>query len=71
MDEGEVFYVPTEYPGERLRALREARGLGVRELARMIGLSAATVSLVENGKRRWTPEVERRLRAVGITGATP
>jgi len=35
---------------DRLRALREARGLGVSELARRAGLSPRAVRLIETGK---------------------
>jgi transcriptional regulator with XRE-family HTH domain len=40
--------VPPEI-GEQLRAARVARGLGVRELSRRIGVSASTVSQIERG----------------------
>jgi AcrR family transcriptional regulator/transcriptional regulator with XRE-family HTH domain len=36
--------------GERIRALRTARYLSVRELATMLGVSAGTVSAIENGR---------------------
>lgn len=37
--------------GKRLRNLREARGIGVRELGRLTGINHATLSQAENGKR--------------------
>jgi transcriptional regulator with XRE-family HTH domain len=36
--------------GARLRAARERAGLGVRELARAVGLSGSLISQIENGK---------------------
>jgi transcriptional regulator with XRE-family HTH domain len=33
-----------------LRALRKARGLGLRELARLVGVSASTLSRAEGGR---------------------
>lgn len=49
--------------GQELRALREARGLGLRELARRQGLSAAYVSTLETGQLK-TPPAARVLRAL-------
>jgi transcriptional regulator with XRE-family HTH domain len=37
--------------GARIRALRESRGLNLHELARLSGISASALSLIENGKR--------------------
>jgi len=37
--------------GARIRAVRDARGLNLHELARLSGISAPALSLVENGKR--------------------
>jgi len=37
--------------GRILKELRESRGLSVREFGRIVGISGATVSLVERGKR--------------------
>jgi AcrR family transcriptional regulator/transcriptional regulator with XRE-family HTH domain len=42
-------------PGERLRRLRLDRGMSLRELARRLEISPATVSAVENGRRRLSP----------------
>lgn len=41
---------------ERIKLLREERGLGVREAAAMMGISHAALSLYENKKR--TPDIE-------------
>ncbi len=35
----------------RIRALRKARGLSLHELARLCGISASALSLIETGKR--------------------
>jgi len=37
--------------GARIRALRESRGLNLHELARLSGISAPALSLIETGKR--------------------
>lgn len=55
--------------GIRLREAREATGLGVRELARRLDMSHATISNYEHGKR--SPQVEdiaSILAALGVTG---
>src|SRR2546430_10665386 len=43
--------VPSEL-GARLRAVRMARGLGLREVARRLELSASSISQIETGKSR-------------------
>jgi len=45
---------------KRLRELREARGVGVRELANILGISHASISMYENCKRE--PTVSARGR---------
>lgn len=37
--------------GSRIRKLREARGLNLHELARLCGISASALSLIETGQR--------------------
>ena len=37
--------------GGRIRKLRDARGLNLHELARLCGISASALSLIETGKR--------------------
>ena len=37
--------------GGRIREMREARGLNLHELARLCGISASALSLIETGKR--------------------
>ncbi len=51
-----------EQLGSRLRALRELRGLSVRELGRRLGISASAVSQIERGLM--TPSVNRLLAMV-------
>lgn len=40
--------------GERLRALREARGLGLGALAESMGVARETLALAERGRARLT-----------------
>lgn len=53
--------------GRTIRAMREAMGLSVRELARRADVSPAYLSLVENDKRqptsRWLQTVKHALAA--------
>lgn len=49
--------------GRELRALREARALGLREVARKLGLSATYVSTIETGQLK-TPPAAEVLRAL-------
>jgi len=37
--------------GGRIRTLRESRGLNLHKLARLCGISASALSLIETGKR--------------------
>lgn len=46
---------PAARPGEALRAARLARGMSLRSLARLLDVSPATLSAVENGRRDMTP----------------
>ena len=49
--------------GERIRLLRERRGLSQSELAKLLGVHKQTVSDVERGKqKRFGLEAERRLK---------
>jgi transcriptional regulator with XRE-family HTH domain len=41
---------PVPYVGERLREARQRRGVGVRSLARDLGVSASLISQIETGK---------------------
>jgi hypothetical protein len=47
--------------GKRLRAAREGHGLGVREFARMIGMNAGRVSLVELANGAWVQSDAERI----------
>jgi HTH-type transcriptional regulator, competence development regulator len=40
-----------KHVGSRIRALRETRRLNLHELARLCGISASALSLIETGKR--------------------
>jgi transcriptional regulator with XRE-family HTH domain len=50
--------------GERLRELREAANMSLRELARDVGVSAAFISDIELGKRYPSDDVLKRIAAV-------
>jgi len=50
-------------PGTRLRRLREARGLGVRELAERSAYSPSAISRYEHGSRAISVAAGRRLAA--------
>jgi transcriptional regulator with XRE-family HTH domain len=54
--------------GPRLRALRKRRGLSLRALAKLCGLSANTISLVERGKT--SPSVATLHRLVTALGVS-
>ncbi|MFZ5440304.1 MAG: helix-turn-helix domain-containing protein [Myxococcota bacterium] len=49
--------------GRELRALREARGLGLREAAKKLALSAAYLSSIETGQLK-TPPAAAALRGL-------
>ena len=55
--------------GERLKVLREKRGLGIRELARVANVRHATLSQLERGIRAdVTTETAKRIaRALGVS----
>lgn len=56
---------------ERLRRLREERGLSQRGLARVSGLTAQAISLIESGQRpnMKIKTVEKLAEALGIRPA--
>lgn len=47
-----------------MRSRRLAVGVSVRELGRRLGVSAAYVSDLELGRRNWSADMIRRVRAV-------
>lgn len=47
--------------GAKWRKKRQARRIGVREMARRVGCSAAHVSDMELGRRGWTGAVAERV----------
>jgi len=54
--------------GERIQALRDVRGIGRLELAKMAGLSRSGLGMIERGQR--TPRLgalERIATALGVT----
>jgi predicted transcriptional regulator len=52
------------YLGADLRAIREASGLSLRELARRLSLSAAYLGDVELGQRRATDSIVNAYKAL-------
>jgi transcriptional regulator with XRE-family HTH domain len=57
------------YPGEWLKALREAKGYTRKQLAQACSVSEATISLIESGKRNPGPQLAVRLgRVLGEKG---
>ena len=55
---------PHDSLGDAIRALRTARGLGLRGLARDAGVSFSHVSTIEQGRAVPSPDVLRRLADV-------
>lgn len=47
--------------GRTLRMMREAHGVGVRDLAAMVGISPSHLSRVETGERAATPDLMNRI----------
>jgi transcriptional regulator with XRE-family HTH domain len=47
--------------GETIRALREARGLTLDELANAVGISRPYLNNIERGERRLTPVLAARV----------
>ena len=60
--------IPLVDVGQRLREMRTARNLSIRELARKSGLNVNTLSMVENGKA--SPSLET-LQQLSLTLETP
>lgn len=50
--------------GDRLRKARELRGLGVNQLARLAGVSGATITRWEKGERQ--PRIRELSRVLGV-----
>lgn len=53
----------TERFGERVRRVRTARGLGLRETAAKVGISATYLSRIETNEEK-TPPAEKVIRAL-------
>ncbi|MBP2336231.1 transcriptional regulator with XRE-family HTH domain [Saccharothrix coeruleofusca] len=55
--------------GAQLRAVREAKDIGLRELARQLGVDHSVLSRIESGQRSPTPrQVAAHLTSLGISG---
>jgi ribosome-binding protein aMBF1 (putative translation factor) len=54
-----------------LRATREARGWSQRELARRIGCSMGTITLIERGKRPISNRLRAKIQSAGIVLMDP
>lgn len=53
--------------GTRLRELREAKALSVRDLAQEAGVSTDTVTALEKGRRKaWPRNVRKLAGALGV-----
>ncbi len=59
----------TDKPETELRAAARRRGLTMKELAAMMGVSAGYLSQIANGRRPWTPKM--REKAVAVLGEVP
>jgi len=46
-------YAACKYVGEKMRLYRQSKGLSVRKLAKKMGISAAHLSDMENGKKKY------------------
>jgi transcriptional regulator with XRE-family HTH domain len=56
------------YPGTELAKVREAQGIKQKDLARMLGITAASLSSVENGWAAPWPRLRRdAARVLGCT----
>ncbi|MGF1472405.1 MAG: helix-turn-helix domain-containing protein [Rubrobacteraceae bacterium] len=57
----------SEVDGTRLRELREAKALSVRDLAQEAGVSTDTVTALEKGRRKaWPRNVRKLAGALGV-----
>jgi transcriptional regulator with XRE-family HTH domain len=55
--------------GETLKALREARGIRLGEMASALGISYSYLANIEAGRKRLTPPLTAR--AAGLLGVRP
>ena len=53
---------------KRLRELRKAKGLSMKELGKMFGLAESTISLYESGKRQ--PDKDTLVRLANFFGVS-
>ena len=56
-------------PESELRAAARKKGLSMKELAALMGVSASHLSQVGTGKKPWTPNV--REKAIAVLGEVP
>ena len=67
----EIMRVDAVATGERARKRRFARRITLREMARRCGWSAAYVSDLERGRRKWTERKAARYGAALDMATTP
>ena len=58
------FYKDRARIGERIRQIREDRGMEARDLARLAGIDAANLSRIENGKYSVGLDILSKIAAV-------
>ena len=63
-----LYVVPVTQNGAAIRSIREARGLSLRRLARLVGFSPSKLSRIETGKRGAAPE---DIRSIATALDTP
>lgn len=70
VDAAPVAPMAAELPGfERLRQLREAKGLAAETLARAVGISPSYLSMIESGEREPDAAIRRSLAwELGVPG---
>jgi transcriptional regulator with XRE-family HTH domain len=45
------------FTGQKMRTLREGRGLTLRSMAGKVGISLSYLTDLEHGRRNWSPEL--------------
>jgi predicted transcriptional regulator len=56
-----------EKTGAAMRRIREKSGISLRAVARIMEKSPAYISLLEHGKQRWNPVLEKQYKDI-VTG---
>lgn len=49
--------------GAAMRKLREQRGISLRAVARFLDKTPSYISMLEMGKQRWNPSLEKKYKA--------